>query len=101
LDSKPEEDRLQVHKTLHHKFIMPEKFNVKASIKNSVRHKGFHNVPVYTSSIGIKGRLNRSHLSETLKLIKSEGSNVVIKKAFFSMVLSDPRGIKSIPTLTR
>ena len=98
-DSYTKDEVPQIQKTLHHKFIIPEKFTVKANIKNSVRHKGIYNVPVYTSNIDIKGYINSKNLSEQLNLIKSAGSKVVIKEAFFSITLSDPRGINSIPTL--
>lgn len=98
-DSYTKEERPQTQKILHHKFIIPEKFTIKANIKNSVRHKGIYNVPVYTSNMDINGYINSKDLSEQLNLIKSEGKKVVIKRAFFSITLSDPRGINSIPTL--
>jgi inner membrane protein len=93
------EGRPQIKKTLHHKFIIPEKLTIKANIENSVRHKGIYNVPVYTSSIDINGYISRKNLADELNSIKAEGSKVVIKKAYFSIALSDPRGINSIPTL--
>jgi len=98
-DSYAQEEQPQIQKTLHHKFIIPEKFVVNANIRNSVRHKGIYNVPVYTSNIDIKGEVNSKDLAKQLNSIKSEGSKVVIKQAIFSITLSDPRGINSIPIL--
>jgi len=102
INSITKEKSKTIKKTLHQKFILPNKLNVQANIKNSLRHKGIYNVPVYTSNISIDGQMSNSSLLKAMNeinAIASEGKKVVIKTPYFSMVLSDPRGINSIPTL--
>ncbi|MDP7591263.1 MAG: cell envelope integrity protein CreD [Litorilituus sp.] len=98
-DSKTNERRQQLSKTLHHKFISPEKLRINTDITNSVRHKGIYTVPVYTANINVGGSINVQKLSNELKKIKASGDNVVITTPYFSITLSDPRGINSIPVL--
>ena len=103
INSVTKEQNKTIKKTLHHKLIVPQKLNVNANIENSMRHKGIYNVPVYTSNIDVDGVISSASLSEainSLSAIQLDGKKVVVKKAYFSMVLSDPRGINSIPTLT-
>ncbi|MFT6193115.1 MAG: inner membrane protein [Cognaticolwellia sp.] len=98
-DSKTNERKQQHSKTLHHKFISPEKLIIDADIKNSVRHKGIYNVPVYTANINVGGIINAQKLSNELEKIKASADHVVITTPYFSITLSDPRGINSIPSL--
>jgi len=99
IDSITKEKHQKIKKTFHHKFIIPEKLHINANIKNSMRHKGIYNVPVYTSNIDINGYITNANLLKEINAIQSEGKKVVVNHPFFSIVLSDPRGINSIPTL--
>jgi len=98
-DTITKEQHQKIKKTLHHKFIIPEKLTITADIDNSIRHKGIYNVPVYTSNININGVMTNKRLLKEINKIKSEGKKVIVKRAYFSITLSDPRGINSIPTL--
>ena len=102
INNVSKEQNKSIKKTLHYKLVIPNKLTLKANIKNSMRHKGIYNVPVYTSSINIDGQVSNDSLMKVMgaiNAIESEGKKVIIKNPYFSMVLSDPRGINSIPTL--
>lgn len=98
-DSVTKSTFTKVQKSTFHKLIIPDNLSVSATIKNSVRHKGIYNVPVYTSQIQVSGTFDGQKVNQYKKKLKEKHEKVVFKAPYLSATVSDPRGISSIPEL--
>lgn len=98
-DSLTKETSTQIQTSTAYKFIVPDKLTLSTTIDNSVRHKGIYNVPVYTSQIHVGGSFDGHKIHQYKKQLSEQYEKVVFKAPYLSAVVSDPRGINSIPVL--
>lgn len=98
-DNSTKEIKTQIQKNIFHKLIVPENLMLSTSVDNSVRHKGIYNVPVYTSKINVAGTFDGEKISQHKRQISEQHESVIFKAPYLSAVVSDPRGINSIPLL--
>ncbi len=99
IDKITQKKTLHINKITKHKFIIADQINITASINNDLRHKGIYKIPVYTATLDVSGKITQQTLQTTLKQIQQEENNPIIGRAYFSIAISDPRGINSLPTL--
>ncbi|WP_440906189.1 cell envelope integrity protein CreD [Catenovulum sp. SX2] len=79
-------------------FIKPTDTQISVETLDDVRHKGIYAIPVYTSKIQIKGKLPQQLIEEKLAAKNlSEKHEITFFPAYISMMISDPRGINTVP----
>jgi inner membrane protein len=98
-DSVTKKIKTQIQTSNDYKLVVPDKLMLSTTIDNSMRHKGIYNVPVYTSKIHVSGVFNGKKINKYKKQISEQHEKVVFKSPYLSAVVSDPRGINSIPVL--
>ena len=98
-NSATKEITSQVQKSTYYKFIVPEKVSLSANVDNSIRHKGIYNVPVYTAQLYVTGAFDGKKINQLKKELSDQYEQVTFKTPYLSAVVSDPRGINSIPVL--
>ncbi len=83
---------LDPYRTVFH--IMPENLDIKGDVKTEKRHRSIYEAVVYTSSINISGNIIIPEIST------GEKTAVLWSEAYYSVGISDNRGIKGGVTLT-
>lgn len=81
------------------KFIVPESLHVDSVIENTVRHKGIYTIPVYNTDLSFTGTFSAAKLKREMAAIAQTPDLVEIEPPYLSLMVSDPRGINSIPQL--
>lgn len=79
------------YKTIYH--IMPEKLIIDADVNTERRHKSIYESVVYSSIIELKGSFNVPEIS------MSEKYEVLWNESYFTIGISDNRGIKGNVTM--
>lgn len=79
------------YKTIYH--IMPEKLIIDADVNTERRHKSIYESVVYSSIIELKGNFNVPEIS------MSEKYEVLWNESYFTIGISDNRGIKGNVTM--
>ncbi|HEX2920450.1 MAG TPA: cell envelope integrity protein CreD [Bacteroidales bacterium] len=82
----PSKKDAEPYKIVFH--LMPEKLNIKSDISAETRHRGIYKTVVYSSPVNIDGIFLIPELSF------SEKTDVLWQEAYFSIGISDNRGIK-------
>lgn len=77
-------------------YLLPDTLNIAGDITTEQRTRGIYSIPVYSSVLLVKGDFNNSKL---LELHKLKGSDLIWKKPFLSMLVSDIRGISEQPKI--
>jgi inner membrane protein len=68
--------------------IMPETLNIKGAASTERRHRSIYEAVVYNSSLNISGEFTIP------EIVPEEGGEILWKEAYFTMGISDNRGVK-------
>ncbi len=82
------------------KFVVPDKMHISSEIENDVRYKGIYKVPVYTTNLSFDGEISATVIQNAITAIKAANPRVELHQPHLTVMVSDPRGINSIPALT-
>ena len=74
--------------------LMPEELNISGDIQTEKRHRSIYEAVVYTGTLQISGSFN------TAVLNSPEGAEILWNEAYYSMGISDNRGLKGDVVLT-
>ncbi|EKB11258.1 cell envelope integrity protein CreD [Aeromonas veronii] len=81
-----------------YRYLLPEQLDVQATMEVTPRKLGIYQAQVYQTRLSLSGRLpTAAQLQESAPL--AGDSELVAGKPYLSLVLSDARGINSVPEL--
>lgn len=81
-----------------YRYLLPEQLDIKANMEVTPRKLGIYQAQVYQTRLTLSGRLpTTAQLQESTPLAGDD--KLVAGKPYLSLVLSDARGINSIPAL--
>ncbi len=82
------------------RYILPDTTKLQASIATDIRYQGIYKLPVYSSELNIVGHFSAANIAEKINLtLPQENTLVVFSQPYFSVAVSDARGINSVPIL--
>ena len=87
LQPKKDETGYIEYKTVAH--FLPEELQYNTTIDPEIRYRGIYKMPVYKSHISIKGFFTRPDF----KLLETEPTQIFWDEAYFTMGITDLRGI--------
>ena len=77
-------------------FVLPAELKIDADIRTEERRRGIYTIPVYASTIDVRGTFENASVRD---LIKNEAVTVAWDKVYLSAPVSDIRGIAVQPLL--
>ncbi|MEZ7011721.1 cell envelope integrity protein CreD [Aeromonas sp. S13(2024)] len=81
-----------------YRYLLPEQLDIRANMEVTPRKLGIYQAQVYQTRLSLSGRLpTAAQLQESAPL--AGDSELVAGKPYLSLVLSDARGINSVPEL--
>ena len=81
-----------------YRYLLPEQLDIKANMEVTPRKLGIYQAQVYQTRLSLSGRLpTAAQLQESAPLAGDD--ELVAGKPYLSLVLSDARGINSVPEL--
>ncbi|HHQ4541557.1 TPA: cell envelope integrity protein CreD [Aeromonas veronii] len=81
-----------------YRYLLPEQLDIKANMEVTPRKLGIYQAQVYQTRLSLSGRLpTAAQLQESALLAGDD--ELVAGKPYLSLVLSDARGINSVPEL--
>jgi len=81
-----------------YRYLLPEQLDVQATMEVTPRKLGIYQAQVYQTRLSLSGRLpTAAQLQESAQLAGDD--ELVAGKPYLSLVLSDARGINSVPEL--
>lgn len=81
-----------------YRYLLPEQLDIKANMEVTPRKLGIYQAQVYLTRLSLSGRLpTAAQLQESTPLAGDD--ELVAGKPYLSLVLSDARGINSVPEL--
>ncbi|MEN3762387.1 cell envelope integrity protein CreD [Aeromonas veronii] len=81
-----------------YRYLLPEQLDIKANMEVTPRKLGIYQAQVYQTRLSLSGRLpTAAQLQESTPLAGDD--ELVAGKPYLSLVLSDARGINSVPEL--
>ncbi|MBL0612106.1 cell envelope integrity protein CreD [Aeromonas jandaei] len=87
-----------VHQEQTYRYLLPEQLDVQATMEVTPRKLGIYQAQVYQTRLSLSGRLpTAAQLQESAPLAGDD--ELVAGKPYLSLVLSDARGINSVPEL--
>ncbi|MBW3762928.1 cell envelope integrity protein CreD [Aeromonas jandaei] len=87
-----------VHQEQTYRYLLPEQLDVQATMEVTPRKLGIYQAQVYQTRLSLSGRLpTATQLQESAPLAGDD--ELVAGKPYLSLVLSDARGINSVPEL--
>lgn len=78
-------------------YLLPERLQINGAIETEQRARGIYSIPVYSSTLKVEGAFQNQQL---VSLHKKKGSNVIWKRPYVSMLVSDIRGIGEQPRIS-
>jgi inner membrane protein len=93
LQSKDQEEGFVERKTIVH--LLPETLNVDATINPQVRKRGIYKIPVYQNHVSMKGVFTNLKIEN----LGFEPAKILWDEAYFTLGISDLRGIKDSVSL--
>ena len=87
----PGNDKTSPYKILYH--IMPEALDISGDVSTEKRHRSIYEAVVYNSKMTLKGEF---HIPE---INPEQESEILWKEAYFTLGISDNRGIKGVVAL--
>lgn len=83
-----------------YRYLLPEQLDIKANMEVTPRKLGIYQAQVYQTRLTLSGRLpTRQSLLNDATSPLGETAELVAGKPYLSLVLSDARGINSVPEL--
>ncbi|MBR7631150.1 cell envelope integrity protein CreD [Aeromonas popoffii] len=83
-----------------YRYLLPEQLDIKANMEVTPHKLGIYQAQVYQTRLTLSGRLpTRQSLLDDATLPLDEAAELVAGKPYLSLVLSDARGINSVPEL--
>lgn len=79
--------------------LQPERLDTAFSVANKTVRKGIYEVPVFDSQLELSGRFSGTQLQAQLERIRALPRFESFREPFFSMHISDMRGIDQVPEL--
>lgn len=77
--------------------LMPKQLNITSKLDSTLRYRGIYAVPVYSSTLQIKGQFDQQQLTDLLS--GYQNPNLQWGKPYLAVMVRDQRGIVSPPTL--
>jgi inner membrane protein len=88
LEAKPNDEGNAEHRAIAH--FLPEELNVDALLTPEIRYRGIYKIPVYEGKVNVKGFF----LQPDFQKLDATPKEVLWEEAYFTMGISDLRGIK-------
>ena len=88
------------HKRNGTRYILPDTTKLQASIATDIRYQGIYKLPVYSGELNLSGQFSKANILEKTNVaLPHEKAQLVFSQPYFSLAVSDARGINSVPIL--
>lgn len=94
-DEKAKEYRHETYRVEQQLTLLPEELSIDAEVNTEERSRGIYAIPVYDANLTLKGHFN----NQPLLAVATGKKNIKWKRPWFSLIVSDIRGVASQPQL--